>query len=308
LEKNYVLVSFEGMVNPMSNMVFATQEQLHAIPSSANVWKTQSSGVLLPSDVALALAEIAKKVTPIQDQQPSPARNPDWTRDELILALDLYFREPTARGSKTHPACASLSAVLNSLPIHRGTPKGPTFRNPSGVGMKLSNFLKYDPTYSGKGLPAGSHAEEEVWGSFAHDLPKLSSMAKSILAGANELAQSGVEADEEDEGSEEGRILTRIHKLRERDSSLARKKKKSVKASTGALECEVCKFDFAEAFGSLGVDFAECHHGKPISTLEPGGKTKLADLHIVCANCHRMLHRGKKWLSVAELKAVRSSM
>lgn len=306
LKQKTARISFEALVNPMSDRVFATQDQLHAIQSSAKIWNTQASGVLLPPEVALALAEIAKNATPIRDQQLTKMRNPDWTRDELILALDLYFREPAARGSKTHPACTSLSTVLNSLPIHRGTPKGPTFRNPSGVGMKLSNFLKYDPTYFGKGLPAGSHAEEEVWDSFAHDLAKLSNTANSILAGAKELAISGIEADEEDEGSAEGRILTRIHKMRERNSSLAKKKKKSVKDSTGLLECEVCKFDFAKNYGQLGVDFAECHHGIPISTLEPGGKTKLADLHIVCANCHRMLHRGKQWLSIDELKKIRA--
>jgi 5-methylcytosine-specific restriction protein A len=299
------LISFEALVNPMSNKVFATQDELHAITSRPGIWNTQASGILLPPNVAVALAELAKRATPIDDQQSTTTSNPDWARDELILALDLYFREPTARGSKTHPACATLSAVLNSLPIHLGKLKGPTFRNPNGVAMKLSNFLKYDPSYSGKGLPAGSHAEEEVWESFAEDLPKLRSTAMSILAGAEELTKSGIEANEEDEGAEEGRILTRIHKMRERDSSLAKKKKNKVKESTGGLECEVCNFDFALTFGALGVDFAECHHGKPISTLQPGEKTKLSDLHIVCANCHRMLHRGKQWLSVAELKKVR---
>jgi len=47
-----------------------------------------------------------------------PKRNPTWTRDELILALDLYLHEPAARGSKTHPAVIELSGVLNRLPIH----------------------------------------------------------------------------------------------------------------------------------------------------------------------------------------------
>ena len=40
--------------------------------------------------------------------------NPKWTRDELILALDLYFKEPTARGSKTHPDVWTFPSLLDT--------------------------------------------------------------------------------------------------------------------------------------------------------------------------------------------------
>lgn len=68
-------------------------------------------------------------------------KNPKWARDELILALDLYFKEPHARGSKTHPEVIKLSEILNALPIHEGMAPGETFRNANGVGMKLSNLF-----------------------------------------------------------------------------------------------------------------------------------------------------------------------
>jgi 5-methylcytosine-specific restriction protein A len=45
-------------------------------------------------------------------------RNPSWTRDELILAPDLYFRHNPARMSETHPSVVELSRLLNKLPIH----------------------------------------------------------------------------------------------------------------------------------------------------------------------------------------------
>lgn len=303
-------ISFEALVNPTSIKVFATQDELHSITSQPGVWNTQSSGVLLPDDVTRSLAELVKRAEPVDDHKSltPTSSNPDWTRDELILALDLYFRTPSARGSKTHPECAQLSEILNSLPIHREKPRGTTFRNPNGVAMKLSNFLIYDPSYSGKGLTAGSHAEKEVWNTFATDRVKLRKAAEAILAGASELENAGIKADENDEGSDEGRILTRVHKMRERDSGLVRKKKRKVLSLTGRLECEVCDFDFALVFGELGNGFAECHHSRPISTLNPGDKTKLLDLHIVCANCHRMLHQGKPWNSVAQLKVLRNEI
>jgi 5-methylcytosine-specific restriction protein A len=236
--------------------------------------------------------------------------NPDWTRDELILALDLYFREPSARGSKSHPGCAELSAILNSLPIHSGEAHENTFRNPNGVGMKLSNFLKYDPSYTGKGLQAGSKLEEEVWNTFASNQKRLSEVAGAIKAGvsaliaAKESVPDIVEADEE---TEEGKLLVALHKRRERDASFARKKKDQVLKSNGALACEVCQFDFNIAFGPHGYGFAECHHDRPLSKMAPGEKTKLSDLRIVCANCHRMLHRGKNWPTIIELQAMISS-
>ncbi len=42
-------------------------------------------------------------------------RSPNWTTDELILALDLYLRE--GQLSKSNPRVVALSGVLNALPI-----------------------------------------------------------------------------------------------------------------------------------------------------------------------------------------------
>ena len=95
-----------------------------------------------------------------------------------------------------------------------------------------------------------------------------------------------------------------IHKRRERSATLSKKKKTQTLEIQGRLECEVCKFDFRLAYGEHGAGFAECHHDIPISKIEPGAKTKLSDLRIVCANCHRMLHRGKPWPSVEKLRAI----
>jgi 5-methylcytosine-specific restriction protein A len=265
---------------------------------------------VLPDAVAADLEALVIDRPVVDDVKASAgAPNPDWTRDELILALDLYFREPSARGSKAHRECIRLSEILNALPIHAKASHGTTFRNPNGVAMKLSNFLKYDPSYSGKGLSAGSQAEQEVWDTFASDHAKLRGTADAILAAAEFLKGEGISSgdDGDDEGAEEGRILYKLHRYRERAGSLPSKKKKAAMRERGALECEACGFDFAETYGDRGQGYAECHHGRPLSKLIPGEKTRLADLHIVCANCHRMIHFGKRWLTVAEVKALRSS-
>jgi 5-methylcytosine-specific restriction protein A len=233
--------------------------------------------------------------------------NPHWTRDELILALDLYFREPSARGNESHPGCTELSKVLNELPIHSQSDYENTFRNANGVSMKLRNFLKYDSSYEGKGLQSGSKLEAEVWDSFAHDLPRLASVAKAIRTGISEL--NSTEPDNssmasEDEEAEEGKVLITLHKRRERSAKLSKKKKTSILENHGRLKCEVCEFDFEAMYGIHGAGYAECHHDKPISQIEPGAKTKLSDLRVVCANCHRMLHRGKPWPTIEKLRSI----
>jgi putative restriction endonuclease len=36
--------------------------------------------------------------------------------------------------------------------------------------------------------------------------------------------------------------------------------------------------------------------------LKDGDTTRLEDLALLCANCHRMIHRASPWLSVEELR------
>ncbi len=97
----------------------------------------------------------------------------------------------------------------------------------------------------------------------------------------------------------EGRALLRLHRARERDQKLVVAKKRHVFHDTGQLACEACGFDFAAVYGELGEGFAECHHRQPLADTGET-RTTLAELAVVCANCHRMLHR-RPWRTVEEL-------
>jgi len=48
-----------------------------------------------------------------------------------------------------------------------------------------------------------------------------------------------------------------------------------------------------EVDGELGYGFAAGHHTVPMSESAADHRTRLTDLAIVCANCHRMIHRGR---------------
>ena len=102
----------------------------------------------------------------------------------------------------------------------------------------------------------------------------------------------------------EGRERWRLHKYRERDPSLGGEAKARRKASDPLLHCDTCGFSFVERFGDLGEGFIEAHHTKPVKNLDVRGEeVSVDDFDLVCANCHRMIHRPKEPLSVEELKA-----
>jgi 5-methylcytosine-specific restriction enzyme A len=107
--------------------------------------------------------------------------------------------------------------------------------------------------------------------------------------------------------AEEGRILSALHLRRERSPKLAKTKKARVLRESGKLECEVCRFDFLKAYGEHGRGFIECHHVKPLESLVGSSKTRLDDLALLCANCHRMIHARRPWLTLEALRLIRQT-
>lgn len=63
--------------------------------------------------------------------------NPNWTRDEVILALDLYH---ACEGQAPGPAddrVRELSRVVRAFPHHSQAARQESFTNPDGVAFKL---------------------------------------------------------------------------------------------------------------------------------------------------------------------------
>jgi 5-methylcytosine-specific restriction protein A len=232
-------------------------------------------------------------------------RNPTWTRDELILALDLYFRVNPLHTSERNPEIQALSRLLNELPVHGERVDEQRFRNPNGVYMKLCNFLRFDPDYHGSGLTRGGRLEQEVWDEFSSRRTGLAATAAAIREARETLTAPQVQAEvpTDDESCVEGALLTALHKRRERSAALTKRKKQAVLEATGNLACEVCGFDFERRYGPIGEGFAECHHTVPLFLLAQRTATRLQDLAILCSNCHRIIHRSKPMLTLQELKA-----
>lgn len=142
------------------------------------------------------------------------------------------------------------------------------------------------------------------WATGGKDLPgKLIKSIELILgtplpellsSSTSEEKHSTIDAPELDREhghiDEEQRLI--LHTFKERFAQTVAKKKELALAEHGTLICEVCEFDFLGVYGQLGAGFSECHHLTPVAELEEDHSTQLDELAIVCANCHRMLHRS----------------
>lgn len=237
-----------------------------------------------------------------------PKRN--WTTDELILALELYladYREKSA--DDKHDKVIELSRMLNELGRVLGTRTGDGYRNPNGVSMKLLNFSSLDPnkTDEGKaGLRRGSKLDQQVWDRFAPHPDDLRRTADAIRSKLKELASSASVLSEDDEPglleAPEGRLLTRTHRVREREPKLVEACKKRAKALHGFLACAACGFNFGKVYGDDADHIIDCHHTKPLHTLDENSTTHIDHLELLCSNCHRVVHSFSPWLSIPELK------
>jgi len=236
-----------------------------------------------------------------------PKCNPTWSRDELILALDLYVRHRDSPPGKTSREIEELSRDLNVLGETLGHRHFEKYRNANGTYMKLMNFRRLDPAYTSGGrvgLTRGGGGEEAVWNEFAGDVDRLHRVAQAIRENFRagdlhpELHELG--ADETVE-AQEGQLVTRLHRNRERSRKLVQRKKAEFCERHGRLFCEACRFEAEQVYGERGPTVIECHHVRPLHTLRTSVITDLSDLVLICANCHRAVHAKSPWLSIDQL-------
>ncbi|MET3725866.1 HNH endonuclease [Sphingomonas trueperi] len=294
-EPKRIWIKLNGNQYPAKAIAGAAHKFVDGVPLVASAFKSGE-------------ATVVRKLRKLGFEIGTPGRNPDWTRDELILALELYFTNPANPPGKKSAAVAALSHLLNKIHRLSGGVGGTTFRNPDGVYLKMMNIRALDPTFivQGKvGMKAGGSLDKAVWAEYVGRRIELAADAKAIrdaVANTNEEAVAKLPTVEPYEG-EEGGVIMRLHKRHERDPRVIREKLKAARAA-GDFECEACTFDFEATYGPLGAQFIEIHHTTPVHMMKPGTKTKLTDLVLLCANCHRMAHRSRIPLTLADLKAI----
>jgi 5-methylcytosine-specific restriction protein A len=226
------------------------------------------------------------------------AGNPDWTRDETLLALDLLYRHGTPI-HKRHDDVVELSGVLRAALIHPPAKRRPSFRNADGVALKLQNlFSAIDPTRALSSSALDRELVNEFPRSRAAEIAALTSLIRQAISGRETL-----EVFPPEEMFAEGYFLTSRH--RSRDRRLRRKL--LGQTDDNKLVCTVCDFAAPPLERLLRESFFEAHHIRPLSDTKGVTSTRVADLSLLCAGCHRFIHRliatNKRWVSIAEARA-----
>ena len=97
--------------------------------------------------------------------------NNNWTREEHIIAFNLYCQIPFGRIHMGNPRIIDLARLIG--------------RSVGSVSYKLSNFARLDPTLRARGIqgsPHGAKGEEEVWDEFADHPEALAYESERLLA------------------------------------------------------------------------------------------------------------------------------
>ncbi|MFZ2655894.1 MAG: HNH endonuclease [Victivallales bacterium] len=101
----------------------------------------------------------------------SPRYGKDWSREEHLIAFNLYSKLPFGKLDHRTPEIIELARLLG--------------RTPDSLSMKLCNFARLDPALHErgiKGLSQGAKGEKEVWDLFAKEPENLAFESEQSMA------------------------------------------------------------------------------------------------------------------------------
>lgn len=129
----------------------------------------------------------------------------NWSREELILAFNLYCKTPFGKIHVRNPDIIALADLLH--------------RTPSAVSWKLANFARLDPSLRARNITGASHGSKEeisIWNEFNDNWEKLGFESEKLLADKKgELIEDSIpliDADKPIAGADKERVvLTRVN-------------------------------------------------------------------------------------------------
>ena len=99
------------------------------------------------------------------------AKNNNWTREETIIAFNVYCKVPFKSSSKTNPTIIKYANIIG--------------RSPSALNMKVGNFGRLDPELRKQGIVGlgnGSKLDEIIWNEFNGNWDKLAFESEKLIA------------------------------------------------------------------------------------------------------------------------------
>lgn len=97
-----------------------------------------------------------------------------WTREELILAINLYCKLPFGKLHSKNPEVINLANLIG--------------RSSNSVAYKLVNFASLDPSLKARGIVGAyntSNLDKEIWNEFFNHWDELSFESEKLLARIN---------------------------------------------------------------------------------------------------------------------------
>ncbi|KNY04771.1 hypothetical protein AKH00_14910 [Microbacterium sp. GCS4] len=225
----------------------------------------------------------------------------DWVYDELVLAADLVSRNGWTGVRAASPEAQALSTLLRRGQLHDGEELPANFRSPSSIQRKTYDLSTADEHYEGRPT-RGGRLDAPVIAAFRAATAEMQARAAAIRAALDAGETLPATDDEDEPEAREGGILEHIARRRERDRGLRTRKIRAVLDAGGTTACEVCGFDFGLTYGERGEGYVEVHHVRPLH-VTGATVTRLDDLALLCANCHRMCHRGQ-WITPEDVRAL----
>lgn len=124
----------------------------------------------------------------------------NWTRQELIVAFNLYCKTSFGRIHNRNPEIIALAAALG--------------RRPSALSWKLANFARFDPALKKRNIAGAGHGaklERDVWDEFSQDWERLSFESERLRS---QLLDQSIELDLDEVVFPDGKTRDSLVKIR----------------------------------------------------------------------------------------------
>lgn len=99
------------------------------------------------------------------------AKSVNWTREEIIVALNVYCKIPFKTSRATNPVVMEYAKLLN--------------RTPAALNLKIGNLGRFDENLRSQGIVGlghGSKLDKMVWNEFQEDSEKVIYESEQIIA------------------------------------------------------------------------------------------------------------------------------
>lgn len=126
-----------------------------------------------------------------------------WSRNELILAINLYCKLPFGKLHRENPDIIHLANLIG--------------RTPNSVAWKLNNFASFDPSLQARGIKGAHHTggmDRVIWNEFYENWDKLPYESEKLRSTYEKTTVEQLNQIDPSELPKEGRVREQMVKVR----------------------------------------------------------------------------------------------